>query len=312
MLGGDRVRNVAALGFLIAAIFAFPVSGQENHPEQKAKAAETENTGPNTPSANAPRSPEDKQPETNWGQPNCENPNTQPEADLCQQRRMAKAAEDTVFLNQIQTGIGVVGGLLLLATLVANVVGTFAAKTAAQANRDSADIQVSIETPRLRILNVSLANPGDGVGRFRPMDVLITVQNFGRTPAFVTDWLVQAHVVSDALPEEPTFSGLARIESDLQMPVIGNDPVMLRQHDDHFRLRDEQIERVLKFEDFLIFTGIIIFEDFLGHKYERGFAVRWEPPTGSHPECCATWDQPGYNYQEKLKPEHAKNLPSRA
>lgn len=55
----------------------------------------------------------EKEIEPDWSRLKCEEAKSHDEADLCEQRRMAEAAEQTVLLNKIQTLVGFVGFALV-------------------------------------------------------------------------------------------------------------------------------------------------------------------------------------------------------
>jgi hypothetical protein len=136
----DWLRYVAVRGFLIVAL-SLPLTGlaQEDNPREQSESEQAHSTKQNT----------DAQPnsttsfirlewgkeknETNWGKPQCEQPRTHDEADLCEQRRMSDAAKDAVWLNTIQTWIGGLGAFLLLLTVIFGFAGTWAAVKSANA-----------------------------------------------------------------------------------------------------------------------------------------------------------------------------------
>lgn len=70
-------------------------------------------------------------------EPDCRQPKSQPDADLCVQRRVADAAEGALHLSQIQTYVGVLGLFFVLATLGVTAYTGKAASVAAQAAVDA-------------------------------------------------------------------------------------------------------------------------------------------------------------------------------
>lgn len=89
--------------------------------------------------------------ETDWNSPKCGQPKSHDEADLCEQRRMAKAAEDSVLLSKIQIILGVTGAALLFWTLYysrrATVATAHAAEAAHPANKLSREMFVADQRP---------------------------------------------------------------------------------------------------------------------------------------------------------------------
>jgi Glycosyl transferase family group 2 len=71
----------------------------------------------------------------------CETPKDHDAADLCEQRRMAKAAEDAVWWARAQTILGVLGFGVVIATLVFTAVATRAASRAAKAAEEAIIIE---------------------------------------------------------------------------------------------------------------------------------------------------------------------------
>src|SRR5689334_13162944 len=79
--------------------YTAPFLGQENNPEQHTTAKQTDkNKNQSAPQSPALRinSQGEKPVETEWKKPNCKNPKSHDEADLCQQIRVADAAEYTL------------------------------------------------------------------------------------------------------------------------------------------------------------------------------------------------------------------------
>lgn len=204
MLSGYRLHYAAARGLLIVGVLLGADSlAQENQPEKRPQTNQTEAAAPRADNASPAGSAKDDEPKTDWGKPNCGNPNNQPEADLCQQRRMAKSAEDAVFLNQIQTGIGVIGGILLLATLIANAYATLAARHAAKASIKSADaaeaaVKHAADNAERQLRayvsaevdNGEIKIAGDEGATNRTATLNLVMRNRGQTPAHgLTHWV---------------------------------------------------------------------------------------------------------------------------
>ncbi len=67
----------------------------------------------------------------------CERPNDHDAADLCEQRRMAQAAEDSVWWSRVQAWLGGLGFAGILVTLVFSGLGTRAAARQVRLSRDA-------------------------------------------------------------------------------------------------------------------------------------------------------------------------------
>jgi hypothetical protein len=144
----DWLYHVAVRGCLIAAL-SVPLSGlaQEDEPQDQREAGQSrdakEQANPSHFGSISRIEREEKKKEPDWNSPKCDQPQTHDEADLCEQRRMSKAAEDALVLSEIQTGLGIAGAALLFITLIATIIATWKAAVAANA----AVYQVRIRTP---------------------------------------------------------------------------------------------------------------------------------------------------------------------
>jgi hypothetical protein len=135
--------------------------------QQTTKQAEGNQRAPyrSAPSA----SPDQEKAQTYDHPPNCEKPKSYSEADLCQQRRVADAAE-----RQNNINLGTLG--LLAATLLATVIAAYAAWQTVRTMRDNAqkELRAYIFVERASITDV---RKPDGY------QVSILSKNFGKTPA---------------------------------------------------------------------------------------------------------------------------------
>jgi hypothetical protein len=72
-------------------------------------------------------------------------------------------------------------------------------------------------------------------------------------------------------------------------------------------LSDKQIVSILDDDDLLLIYGQVLFEDYEGRSWERGFAFRWEPSgADGEGEGCRTFNAPGYNYQRLAQPQNMR------
>ena len=101
-----------------------------------------------------------------WAWPNCEQPRKLEEADWCEQRQMAQAAETTVLLSKLQIVLGILGAIALVVTLYYNRQATNAATVSANAARASANAMMDGERPHmvLSILKIT-KKPSDQSGK---------------------------------------------------------------------------------------------------------------------------------------------------
>src|SRR5215204_90604 len=92
------ILTIAAFVLAIAALHA-QESGEQDQQQAPPAYAAPEQTPAQTPSV--PLGGEDIV-KPDWNKPKCEGPQNHDEADLCQQVRMAAAAEDSVFWARLQ------------------------------------------------------------------------------------------------------------------------------------------------------------------------------------------------------------------
>ena len=134
-------------GFLIGALMCSPnvLSAQDN-PDQQPQAPPASNTQKQTfpPFPVIVTEPirveREKTIEPNWNEPKCSNAQTRDEADLCEQRRMADAADRAVTLNQIQLIAALFTIALLFLTVHYGRKATNANELAARATAGATDI----------------------------------------------------------------------------------------------------------------------------------------------------------------------------
>jgi hypothetical protein len=136
-----------------------------------------------------------------WAWPNCEQPRKLEEADWCEQRRMAQAAETTVLLSKLQIVLGILGAIALVVTLYYNRQATNAATVSANAATASANAMMDGERPHmvLSILKIT-KKPSDQSGKV-VLGMKYRFTNYGKTPAFMQG--VAFTLAVGHLPESP-------------------------------------------------------------------------------------------------------------
>lgn len=207
----NRLHIVAFRGCLIAVVvfLSAALHAQENNAEKQRETPTTQQTQPK-PSQPLPITvvgpislEREKAVEPDWNKTDCNKPQNHDEADLCEQRRMAKAAEDTVALNKIQIGLGIAGAILLILTLIYSRRAAEAASEAAKAATSQAqaaqDTLTKIQRPHVFIFDVV----GIHAGLNENFDghIPYTVANYGQTPAIVER--MEARISRGQTPEQP-------------------------------------------------------------------------------------------------------------
>lgn len=143
--------------------------------------------------------------ETNWGKPECSQPKTHDEADLCEQRRMAEAAENTLVLSKIQLILGVIGAALLFLTLF---YGRQAARGAVVAARAAqASVATASDTAERQLRAYVSVTPATLQNFKTPWTVGYdcVVKNHGQTPASEINYVFGTGVFPNPLPPDFAF-----------------------------------------------------------------------------------------------------------
>ena len=187
MLGRNWLHNLALRGCLIAAALccASALNAQENT-QQQDKATPTQETQnsaaqPLAVIISGPVSLEREKPvETNWNEPKCGAAQSHDEADLCEQRKMAEAAHDTVWWTRAGVLIGAIGTVFLIWNL--HYVRR-SADAASEANRVARESQISEHRAWIFVkLSISGDLTYSRSGGFS-VEVKAEISNIGQTPA---------------------------------------------------------------------------------------------------------------------------------
>lgn len=255
------------LGFLIASVFWAGILAWQS--QQNSYAQDQSQQQKQTPQPDAAEQQTTAQPlrlpsngeqaiKTNWGNPECSKPQNHDEADLCEQRRMAKAAEDAVWLGKVQLGVGVVGAFLLFLTLYYSRKATNAAMLAAKAADLSARAAVRLElpiihaTPPILWTSAELETPTEA----NPIEIAMgwDVNYPSDTPRYIWNRILRPRARIPANGGEGSFD-------------VG---------DFWFELNDYVIDQIRKEEMALWLYGYIAYTDFMDEYHEAGFCWRWD------------------------------------
>ena len=134
--------------------------------------------------------------EVDWRNPRCNEAQSHDESDLCEQRRMAKAAEESLTLNKIQIVIGISGFIALLLTIRLSRKATLAAIAAADAA--DAAVKTAQQSAALELrpyvslsdFNWQWLSGPDDPNKIVSWRLVLVWKNSGQTPAKnVRTWL---------------------------------------------------------------------------------------------------------------------------
>lgn len=192
--------RIVAIGCLLACLGGASIRAQEMNSTQQPSINNLVQLVQESP----PTLDIERSAETNWGRPRCLDPKNHDEADLCQQVRMAKAAEQTMVLNGAQVATGLITLLGLAFTIyyarrAARAAisaakhaeaGASGALSSAQSDREANSMMRRHAELELRAhLLIKRAKVFDVEVGKRPR-ARVQFQNFGRTPALnATHWI---------------------------------------------------------------------------------------------------------------------------
>jgi len=215
-------------------------------------------------------------------QPDCSDAKN---ADLCAQRRMAKAAEDQINLNWL-------GLVLLFGTLVFTGWAAVSTRSAASHTARAVDIQIRIEQPLLYVEGIQINLASDVLWRV----VELTVQNLGKTPAILVAHSLNAKPLQDFTPqpiytdETDVRGAVIRSETDIRLQVLS---------------LDQQTCDTLSSGDAVLLYGYFRYEDVFGRTRTTGFGYRGHTNRlafAAYGSIAYSWDrlsEKSYNYDRE-------------
>jgi hypothetical protein len=198
-LGSDRLPYLAATGLLAAFLLAANWGAYAQGPSERETPTQAQQSQPASPASDELRPPpalvepsppvapaEPIQGKPKIYDPDCAQPKDHDEADLCQQRRMSKAAEQALALTIIQTIVGTVGLLLVLLSLRFTVGATRSAAMAANAAQDQVRLtREALIVDQRAFVRVDFSIEGDSVFYQQGASIRVAakITNIGKTTA---------------------------------------------------------------------------------------------------------------------------------
>jgi hypothetical protein len=206
----NKRRLFSAIAFLAVLFLGSGSYSEENQSKQLKESPEATSQQQAAPDIySLPRQGENAI-QTDWNKVECAKPKSHDEADLCEQRRMAKSAENALVLTVWQFGLGAVGALLVLWTLYFTRVAAVAAKDAANAAIKQVELsrQALMETERAFVFVSKMhAIAGFSASKQKVIDwtFYLIWENSGNTPTrnmkMGTNW----HSFDNELPDDFDF-----------------------------------------------------------------------------------------------------------
>lgn len=202
---------------------------------------------------------------SNYYEVDCKRPDNHDAADLCEQRRMAQAAEDLVWWAKVQALIGLLGFGGLLVTLVFTGWGTRAASKQVGLSRESL-----VLTDRAFVYPVkAVQSPhfDDDKARQRVTNWSIGVEwkNSGNTPTMYLHLMINKEVRATPLPDDFSFPDVATSENTyVLIPPGGTIELVL------LPIGMEEVESIISGNQMLFIWGWAEYDDiFKGTRRHR-------------------------------------------
>lgn len=273
MFSRDRLCQLAVRGFLIGGIlYSSAALGQAGKPESKPPESQpaAEQAAPVKP---APPSPPPQQPVgPEQAKSQCDKPQTPEQRDLCQQWRMAEAAEKQAEWTRRQFWVTAaeVAGLL--------VIIIFTALTAKAANRSAKAAEDVVRETRKTAERELRAYTGFAKIGLDWADTIITTNlqfiNHGQTPArnvqlFADFRISNASVDFDRLLPEPSQT-VADLEPNGRFNVILKSGPLAKKAVQ--QARDGRSETIV--------WGVLKYKDIFGHSRRVRYRYRWDSSLG--------------------------------
>lgn len=196
---GSRLLIIAVGGCLILLLALHSMPQQDDGDYYlKSKYSDGENEQANRKDAVTISTPtqidREKTVDAEWDKPNCRSPKSHDEADLCQQIRVAAAAETTLVYGVWQLILSIATVLGLALTVLYAKKSTDAAIEAARAATNAVEITNSLERPRIFVVPV---NAPEGLHAHKERGFSYRILNYGRTPAILISCGIKMTVIKD-------------------------------------------------------------------------------------------------------------------
>lgn len=306
----SRLHHIAFRGCLIAAVLLpgesyaqdnnTPVTQQpaqqQTAPDQSRPAPVSEPPGP------VPA--EQQKADAPAYDPRCDRPKDREDADLCEQRRMSKAAEEAAWWAAFQSKLGIAGFVAVVLSLIftgwaawASSGAALAAAKSANAAQKSADVSEEafrrLERPYLFVQFDNMSTHHLKI-KFVPHGVpylTFKLANFGKMPAVLRS-------VSVGLLNNPTFPLISTFSIEKKFYEVIEPGAVTKDH--RITVTDGAIG-----EPFLgaaatqlILYGLITYEDPTGAVHSDSFCMRGLPSASGF----EIEDRPEYNWRKTNYP----------
>jgi len=249
----------------------------------------------------------EKEVEPDWNKLKCSEAKSHDEADLCEQRRMSNAAEESVTLNKWQIAVAIIGFALVVWNLYYTRKATNAAVAAAvTAEKAMFEIEAPYLYPVIRTnslredLVVRFPHPNSP---FKPVTptVSITIKNYGRAPAIFEEIAVSASHWRK-IPDDPR----ADVRVDCGMPTMieaGQEIIAPFTIEFEAPMNRADIRSIVEQFSHIYVYGVILYSGVQNAGYVQRFCLMYHYPTKSFVPA-------GTEYNNRTRqPERARPAP---
>jgi hypothetical protein len=277
-----RFHSLLIVAPLIAAsavLLAYEGHTQSNPPTPPTQAEQQ--TAPTSPTPSAPN----PQAQPEYYEASCRRPKTREDAELCEQRRSAQAAEDAVWWAAFQTKLGVAGFITVLLSLIFTGWAAIAASRAARAAADSVKVARTADRPHFTPRNPELRNfAGDWEKQKRAgvMTVHFDIENIGKSVGFFRTYGVQHEITPIHIPtlgqNEPQQIGAYHA-----LPIRPDAKFVTPLSVHGIGMTEENYVAILNQEKSLHIYGSLRYSDLFGITRRTGFTFEFIPDPNNPP-----------------------------
>lgn len=265
----DRLHHVAVRGCLTAVLLCClpPYDGSERYGVQRAVAQEKKDAERSAASHFAPGFKVD--PHTYRAI--CDQPKDREHADLCQQWRVAEAADTQALLN-------VLGLMLIAGTLFFTAWTARAASRAAQAAVESSQIARKAQRPYFTPKDPELKNWARAIrefNEFQHFETWMDIENVGEGVGFLHSYGIAHEIV---LLGKPFGSKELTVRGDIGRMSVAHDAYLkLGAALDAFQLDPADRLALINFDKTLYVYGYFRYFDLFGAYWRSGFMFEYIP-----------------------------------
>lgn len=197
----------------------------------------------------------------------CQKPKDHNAADLCEQRRMAKAAEEAGCIARVQLWLSGFGIVLVIGSLWLTGWAAVAASRAVQ-------VAVASDLPRLRVSKLVFSRAGNAEPRDNSKYAQVTIgfANYGGKAARVTQYCFDMECVVK-LPDVPVYKNVRNVFSN--QIVVAPDGDFIFPPYPYLDSGNLQLAEVLAHKKRFFVYGYIAYLDHLDREHRTGFAAWW-------------------------------------